>query len=55
MITEIDYEIQQELVYLENADFMKDQMEVLGWTCVGEKVIDCATGRIQLEFRRPRE
>ena len=55
MITEIDYEIQQELVFLENADFMKDQMEVLGWTCVGEKVIDCATGRIQLEFRATEE
>jgi hypothetical protein len=55
VITEIDYEIQHELVYIDNAAFLKEQMEVLGWRCVGEKVIDCPTGRIQLEFRRAKE
>jgi len=53
--TALEYEIQQELVFLENAEFLKDQMAVLGWTCIGEKVIDCASGRIQLEFRRVKE
>ena len=53
--TAIEYEIQQELVFLENAEFLKDQMAVLGWTCMTEKVIDCASGRIQLEFRRAKE
>ena len=55
MTTAIEYEIQQELVFLENAEFLKDQMAVLGWTCMTEKVIDCASGRIQLEFRRAKE
>ena len=55
MTTEIEYEIQRELVFRDNAEFLKDQMAVLGWTCIGEKVIDCATGRIQLEFRRVKE
>ncbi|HXE63680.1 MAG TPA: hypothetical protein VN519_09075 [Bryobacteraceae bacterium] len=52
MSTAIEYEVQQELVFLDNAEFLKDQMAVLGWTCIEEKIIDCASGRIQLEFRR---
>lgn len=51
----IEFETQLELVYLENAEFLKDQMAVLGWTCIAEKVIDCPSGRIQLEFRRAKE
>lgn len=54
MVTALEYEVQQELVFLENVEYLKDQMAVLGWTCMGEKVIDCPSGRIQLEFRRPK-
>jgi hypothetical protein len=55
MTTAVEHEVQQELVFLNNADFLKDEKAVLGWTCIREKVIDCATGRIQLDFRRVKE
>jgi hypothetical protein len=52
MATAVEQEIQQELVFLHNAEVLKDEKAILGWTCTGGKVIDCATGRIQLEFRK---
>ena len=55
MISEIVYETHHELVYPENATYIKDLMTMAGWTCSGEKVIDSATGRLQLEFRRAKE
>lgn len=55
MITAIQYEVQQELVFLDNAGILKDQMAVSGWSCIREKVIDCASGSIELQFQRLKE
>jgi hypothetical protein len=55
MTTEIEYESCKEVIYLDNAEFVKEQMEVLGWSCICEKIIDCPSGKIQLEFRRVKD
>ena len=52
MITEMEYETTTEFVFLDNAEFVKEQMEILGWQCMREASTEPATGRVRLEFRR---
>jgi hypothetical protein len=51
----MEYEFHQELVSAENEDQFRELMSDQGWTFVTDEVVDVATGRHRLEFKRPKQ
>jgi hypothetical protein len=51
----MEYEYHQELVNKEDEERLKALMAAQGWEFVTDEVVDVATGRRRLEFKRPKQ